>query len=195
MGKAKKKKEKKPAKKPKPKQPTAEEDKDFRGIVRIGGKDMKGELPLKRSLLRVKGVSHTLAGAASGIIRSELGIIPSKRVGELTDEQIEKIDKILYSLHAHKLPAYLLNRRNDFQTGEDKHVIMNDLLFVLDQDISRMKKLYSWRGYRHAYGQKVRGQRTRNTGRKGMAVGVIRKSIAAAQAGKGGGKEKKETKK
>jgi small subunit ribosomal protein S13 len=44
------------------------------------------------------------------------------------------------------------------------------------------KKLYTWKGYRHSYGQKVRGQKTRNTGRTGMAVGVLRKAIIAQQA-------------
>lgn len=62
---------------------------------------------------------------------------------------------------------------------------MNDLAFAQRQDIEREKKLYTWKGYRHAYGKKVRGQRTRNTGRKGMALGVLRKTIlGAAQAQK-----------
>ena len=30
----------------------------------------------------------------------------------------------------------------------------------------------SWRGYRHMFGLRVRGQHTRTTGRKGGAVGV-----------------------
>ena len=36
-----------------------------------------------------------------------------------------------------------------------------------------------WRGYRHLYGLKVRGQRTRCTGRKGGAVGVAKGGKAA----------------
>jgi len=32
--------------------------------------------------------------------------------------------------------------------------------------------VYSWRGYRHMFGLRVRGQCTRTTGRKGGAVGV-----------------------
>jgi small subunit ribosomal protein S13 len=30
----------------------------------------------------------------------------------------------------------------------------------------------SWRGYRHMFGLRVRGQRTRNTGRTATSVGV-----------------------
>jgi small subunit ribosomal protein S13 len=58
------------------------------------------------------------------------------------------------------------------------------------QDIDHEKESNTWKGYRHAYGQKVRGQRTRSTGRTGMTVGVLRKAVlakagaaAAAQTG------------
>ncbi|MDO8553742.1 MAG: 30S ribosomal protein S13, partial [Candidatus Micrarchaeota archaeon] len=70
----------------------------------------------------------------------------------------------------------------DFMDGTDKHVIMNDLIFAGKQDTEKEKRIFSWNGFRHYYGQKVRGQRTRNTGRTGMAVGVLRKSIIAAAA-------------
>lgn len=152
-----------------------------RGIVRIAGKDMKGHLTLKRGLLKVRGISHAIAGIAATIVNKELGIAPTAKVGDFSDDQIEKIDKVLYSLHTYDIPKYMMNRRKDALTGEDQHIIMNDLIFATTQDIEREKKSYTWKGYRHAYSQKVRGQRTRNTGRQGMAVGVLRKAIMAAQ--------------
>jgi small subunit ribosomal protein S13 len=45
-----------------------------------------------------------------------------------------------------------------------------------------MKDTKSWRGYRHAYGLKVRGQRTKTTGRAGKALGVKKKEIMAKAA-------------
>ncbi len=184
-------KEKTAAKKPEKKK---EEVSTKRGIVRIAGRDMKGHLPLKRALLNVRGVGHTIAKMASVIVEKELGFSPAMKVGDLSDGDIEKVDKILYSIQQHDVPRYILNRRSDFESGKDIHVIMNDLAFTATQDVDREKKLYTWRGYRHAYGQKVRGQRTRNTGRKGMALGVMRKAILAQQKGaakEGGAKEKK----
>lgn len=151
-----------------------------RGIVRIAGKDIKGSLPLKRGLLQIRGIGHTVAAAAANIINEQLNIPSNFLVGNLTDEQIEKIDNILYNLENY-LPDCIKNRNKDYTTGQNKHLIMNDLIFATTQDIEREKKIYSWRGYRHFYGQKVRGQRTRNTGRKGMAVGVMRKAVLAAQ--------------
>jgi len=52
------------------------------------------------------------------------------------------------------------------------HLIRADLDLRTKMDIKQMKEMKSWRGYRHAYGLKARGQRTRSTGRKGKAVGV-----------------------
>ena len=37
-----------------------------------------------------------------------------------------------------------------------------------------MKKIKSYKGWRHAMGQPVRGQRTRSHFRKGSSVGVIK---------------------
>ncbi|MBD3210054.1 30S ribosomal protein S13 [Candidatus Micrarchaeota archaeon] len=188
--KKKEKKEKKPAAPKKQKKESKPERENFRGIVRLAGKDVGGELTLKRALLKVMGIGHTTSLVASRVIQDKLSIDPAQQVGEYTEEQIEKIDNILFNLQDHNVPPFMLNRCKDRTSGKDKHVIMNDLLFEVGQDIEREKKLYTWRGYRHAYGQKVRGQRTKNTGRSGMAVGVLRKSILAAQKG-GAGKEKK----
>jgi small subunit ribosomal protein S13 len=44
--------------------------------------------------------------------------------------------------------------------------------FMISNDIEREKAVMSWRGYRHMFGLRVRGQCTRTTGRKGGAVGV-----------------------
>lgn len=162
---------------------------EFKGIVRIAGKDVRGNVPLKRALLRVRGIGATISVIISKIIKDELKISPDILSGELKDEEIESIDKLLFSVQNYKMPQYLMNKQSDFTDGQSKHFIMNDLLFSTKQDLEREKKLYTWKGYRHSYGQKVRGQRTRNTGRTGMAVGVLRKSIigAAAAAKEGAG--------
>lgn len=174
------KKEKAPA--PAAKKPAAKhvDKENYRAIIRIAGKDMSGELNFRRALLRVRGFSHTLAVAASQIVIREMGFPENQKIGELTDAQIDKVDNILMNIQNYKVPAFLLNRRKDRVTGENKHVIMNDLLFENQQDVEAEKRSNTWRGYRHNYGQKVRGQKTRNTGRTGMAVGVLRKSIAGA---------------
>ena len=49
-----------------------------------------------------------------------------------------------------------------------------------------LKKNTKLRGFRHQYGQKVRGQKTRSTGRTGSTVGVVKKSLQPAKKGAGG---------
>jgi small subunit ribosomal protein S13 len=70
------------------------------------------------------------------------------------------------------------------------HIIGTDLTFRVKQDITNAKDMNTWKGYRHAYGQKVRGQRTRTTGRTGMTVGVLRKVMLAKAAAARGAEAK-----
>ena len=59
------------------------------------------------------------------------------------------------------------------------HLLTSDIPFTLRNDIERERIAASWRGYRHLSGLKVRGQRTRTSGRKGGAVGVAKGGLAA----------------
>jgi small subunit ribosomal protein S13 len=77
--------------------------------------------------------------------------------------------------------------------GSNYHMITSDLDFATSNDIEREKLVMSWRGYRHMFGLRVRGQCTRTTGRRGGAVGVKKvkampgaaPTTAAAAAGAG----------
>lgn len=168
----KEKKEKTEAKKEKATTRKTEEVK--RGIVRIAGVDIPGETKLYRALWRVKGISFATGKYLCNLIQKEIGIGKNEFVGNLSDEQIAAIDDLLYNLDSSKMPYYLMNRRSDVWNGKSYHLIMNDLLFATRMSIERKKKMYNWQGYRHIRGKKVRGQRTKNTGRKGMSVGVMR---------------------
>jgi len=141
---------------------------EFRHILRITGTDIDGTLKMPYALKRIKGVNLTLANA----ILKKAGTNPEKRAGFLTESEVERIEQIINDPAKFGLPNWLLNRRKDLETGKDLHLIRADLDLKTKTDIKQMKEIKSWRGYRHAYGLKVRGQRTRNTGRKGKAVGV-----------------------
>jgi len=64
-------------------------------------------------------------------------------------------------------------------TGRMLHFTGSDLDFAHRSDIERLRRIKSWRGLRHSLGLKVRGQHTRTTGRKGMAVGVSRARVTS----------------
>jgi len=178
-------------KKPAKKKAAPKEEEGVRGIIRLAGKDVSGHLTLKRALLRVKGIGQTTRGLVADIILKELKASPTVKVGSFDDAQIERIDKILANIQDYNVPSYLLNRQKSRESGKDEHNIMNDLGFANRQDIEDEKKLYTWKGYRHHYGQKVRGQKTRNTGRKGMSLGVLRKTMQPGQAATPAKKEEK----
>jgi len=143
----------------------------FRHIVRIAGMDIEGDLLLPYGLAKIKGIGYNFALA---LIRV-LGYDPRLRVGFLTDEDVKRIEDAINNPSKYGIPSWYFNRRKDYVTGEDKHLIGADLIFAARQDIEREIKIKSWRGIRHALGLKVRGQRTHTTGRIGPTVGVSKR--------------------
>src|SRR5439155_16140236 len=83
--------------------------------------------------------------------------------------------------------TWYLNRRKNMDSGLNQHMITSDLDFAASNDVEREKLVMSWRGYRHMFGLRVRGQCTRTTGRKGGAVGVKKvKMMPGAVPGEAG---------
>ena len=66
----------------------------------------------------------------------------------------------------------MANRPKDVYTGETKHLFGPDVMLQKDEDVNLMRKIRCYKGIRHETGQKVRGQRTKSTGRTGTTVGV-----------------------
>lgn len=141
---------------------------EFKHIVRIAGKDVDGTKKLVAALADLKGVGMNLAYA----VANALNLDPKVRLGHLSDEDIERIEKCIREPQRFGIPYWMLNRRKDLESGSDLHLVGSDLEFVIKSDIDRERMIGSWRGVRHALGLKVRGQRTRTTGRKGRTVGV-----------------------
>jgi len=139
-------------------------------IVRILSKDIEGGMKVYPGLTKVKGISWGLANA----ICKALKIDKTRKIGSLTNEEIAKISEFVKNP---KIPEYLVNRRNDFDTGENKHLVGSDLELQTGFDIKRLKKIKSYRGYRHMAGLPSRGQRTRSNFRRkrSKSVGIKRK--------------------
>jgi small subunit ribosomal protein S13 len=146
---------------------------EFQHIIRFAGTDINGTQPVTYALINVKGVGIRLANA----IIEKSGISPEARMGFLSGSEVEKIQDILQDPLKYGIPKWLLNRRKDKETGKDLHLLGSDLVLQTKNDIEDMKKIRSWKGFRHSYGLKVRGQRTRTTGRKGKAIGVKKKQV------------------
>lgn len=144
----------------------------FEHYVRIGGTDVRGDLATPYALAQIRGIGIRLAK----LITKKVGIPLDLRMGYLSDEEIEKLKEYIEDPMKLNLPHYYLNRQRDIETGENRHLVSQDLIISLKEDIDRMKKTRSNKGIRHSLGLKVRGQRTKATGRRsGRAVGVSKR--------------------
>lgn len=167
-----------------------QEKPDFKYIVRLANTDLDGLRTIELALSDIKGIGIRTAD----VIADYIGLPRNEKLGNLSDEQINLLEQ-----HLNKLPEYapswMLNRKYDWENGENMHLFGTDLIVRTKDDINLMKKIRCYKGVRHELGQKVRGQRTKSNGRTGLAVGVLRKEIKARQeAAKAEEKKKKEKK-
>lgn len=143
----------------------------------MAGRDLKGTRRIQAALSKLKGIGSSMAKA---IVHSA-EIDGTQLVGKLSDEEINRLEDILENPLEYGIPKHMLNRRKDFETGEDLHLFGGEIEMAEREDISREKDIESRRGIRHRRGLPVRGQRTRSTGRKGTTVGVQRDKLKAKQ--------------
>lgn len=125
-------------------------------MPRIAGIDIPPEKKIKVSLRYLYGVGPANALA----ILKEAGIDPERRAKELTEDELAKIIGIL---------------DKDF-------LIEGALRRAIQQNVTRLRDISSYRGNRHRRSLPVRGQRTRSNAR-------TRKGPRKTVAGKKGVKE------
>jgi len=146
---------------------------EFRHIIRIEGVDLDGNKKIELALTGLRGIGMNLSRS---IIRVS-GIDPNVKLGNLDDKSIEKIKNVLENPKKFNIPVWMLNRKKDYETGEDKHIFESQLAIMNRDDINRLKKIRAYRGIRHELGLPVRGQRTKSSFRKGRAIGVSRRKV------------------
>lgn len=138
-------------------------------LIRILSTDIPTSKNVYTGLTRIKGISWSFSNAICNV----LGIDKNKKIADLTAVEIEKITEFVKKP---EVPEFILNRRKDFDTGKNEHLLGSDLDLRRDFDIKRLKKIKSYRGIRHVTGQPVRGQRTKSHFRKNKAIGVMTKA-------------------
>jgi small subunit ribosomal protein S13 len=151
---------------------------EYKHILRIAGKDVEGGKKLLVALSEIKGVGYNYAQ----VLTQSLNLNPNIRVGFLNDTEIREIEQAITNPTKFGVPEWYLNRKKDTDVGTTHHLITSDLDFAIGNDVDREKTVMSWRGYRHMFGLRVRGQRTRTTGRKGGAVGVKKVALKPGAA-------------
>jgi small subunit ribosomal protein S13 len=146
------------------------EEQEIKYFVRVENTDLDGTKSVQIALTGLAGIGmHT-----SRTIAKLADVDARKTFGLLDEEGVDRIREVVADYKA-RVPTWMLNRQKDVYTGEAKQLLGTDLRMAIDDDINRMRKIRCYRGIRHETGQKVRGQRTKSTGRTGSTVGVRRK--------------------
>ncbi|SEO69979.1 small subunit ribosomal protein S13 [Halogranum amylolyticum] len=160
-----------------PQDGSPEDDENLQYFVRIGQTDLDGTKSVERSLTDMKGIGKRM----SRIVADAAGVDRHATFGRLEQDDIDAVIDVVENLEQHT-PEWMVNRRKDFFSGETNHKVGSDLEQKRRHDINRMKMISSYKGVRHKRGQKVRGQRTKSTGRTEGTIGVNVEAIKEEQA-------------
>jgi len=123
-------------------------------MIRISGVELQESWKVEYALSKIKGIGAAL----SSKIVSSVKVDPSKRVSELTPEEL----------------AHLAAKIDEYPTE-------GELVRQVKANINRLQRIGSYRGIRHSRGLPVRGQRTRSNARtkrgKRKTVGAFKKEM------------------
>ena len=145
---------------------------EFKHIIRVLNTNLDGKKKVAYALAAIKGLGRRIAHLICKLAKVNLSL----RAGEISEETWKKIQEIIAEPEKFGVPVWFLNRQKDYREGVNLHVTSNALESKVREDIERMKKIRQHRGLRHHWLLKVRGQATKNTGRKGVTIGVVRKT-------------------
>ena len=118
-------------------------------MARIAGVDLPARKQAQIGLTYIYGIGRTRAKS----ILHRAGIVPEKKIADLTEEEVAHIRQIL----------------------EDEGAVEGDLRKETSMNIKRLIEMGSYRGLRHRRSLPVRGQRTHTNARtrKGPRRGTV----------------------
>lgn len=155
----------------------AKKDNKSAELIRIMATDIPANHSLLFGLSKIKGVGVMFSNA----VCIALDIDKNKKIGTLSEKEIEVIENYLNTGDFSKIPSWMLNQQKDVLTGENKHFVSKDLDFQALQLQRRMSKIRSYRVLRSKLRLTVRGQRT--------ASNFRRNRMLASKKSKTGGKK------
>ncbi len=125
-------------------------------MARISGIELNDSWRLDYALTRIKGIGWAMSGKILEFLKME----PSKRIKDMSPEELNKVS----------------GKIEEFPTE-------GDLVRRVKANINRLQAIGSYRGLRHTKGLPVRGQRTKTNARtkrgKRKTVGAFKKEALA----------------
>lgn len=127
-------------------------------MPRIAGRDIPENKKIEFSLRYIYGIGPT--NTSEILIKAKVDA--NKRTKDLTAEEMARLQKAV-----------------------DEVKVEGDLRKTVQQNITRLKEIGSYRGHRHSKGLPARGQRTRTNARtkrgKRMTIGALKKETLATK--------------
>ncbi|MBN1801856.1 MAG: 30S ribosomal protein S13 [Candidatus Lokiarchaeota archaeon] len=112
-----------------------------------------GSSKVERALTQIRGIGKKYAQLIIMIAK----IDPNIRIGALEQIDLDRIEEIALNPEMHGVPVEMLNRKYDFKNGWNDHYIGNQLDITTKCDIDMMKRMKSFKGWRHRKKSGVRG--------------------------------------
>lgn len=126
-------------------------------MIRLAGVDLQENKRVDIGLTYIYGIGRS---NVVGLLKA-VNVEPSRRIKTLTDEEVNKIAKIV----------------------EKDYMVEGDLRRSVADNIKRLKEIGAYRGVRHIRGLPSRGQRTRSNARtkrgKRKTIGAMKKDDRA----------------
>ena len=88
----------------------------FQHILRVMNTNIDGKRNIMFAITAIKGVGRRYAN----LVLKKADIDLSKRAGELSEEDVEKIITIMQNPRQYKIPNWFLNRQKDIKDGKSK---------------------------------------------------------------------------
>lgn len=133
-------------------------------MARIAGVDLPENKKVDIGLTYIFGIGRSNVV----LMIKDAGIDATKRIKDLTEEEINKLQKAV-----------------------EKFEVEGDLRREINQNIKRLEEIGSFRGSRHKKNLPARGQRTRSNARtkrgKRVTIGAMKKEVATKMAKSAGG--------
>merc|ERR1712170_1877 len=86
----------------------------FQHILRVMNTNIDGRRKIAFALTAIKGVGRRY----SHVVCKKADVDLTKRAGELSDEEVEKVITIMSNPRQYKIPDWFLNRQKDVKDGK-----------------------------------------------------------------------------
>merc|ERR1719192_2391147 len=91
----------------------------FNHILRIQNTNIDGKRKVPFAMTAIKGIGRRYAH----IVLKKADIDHTKRAGEMTDDEVERIQTVMTNPRQYKIPDWFLNRQKDVKDGKFSQVL------------------------------------------------------------------------